>query len=53
MASPDMYARLGAVGELRSRLVSDNLPVAVAAYDALADSPVPTSGMSPNPRRRR
>jgi len=37
MASPDMYARLGAVGELRSRLVSDNLPVAVAAYDALAE----------------
>jgi hypothetical protein len=29
------YARLGAVAELRSRLVSDNLPVAAGAYEAL------------------
>jgi hypothetical protein len=37
IASPDMYARLGAVGELRSRLASDDLPVAAGAYKALAE----------------
>ena len=37
IANPDMYARLGAVGELRSRLASDNLPVAVSAYETLAE----------------
>jgi hypothetical protein len=37
IASPDMYARLGAVGELRARLAGDNLPVAVSAYESLTD----------------
>ena len=37
LADPNMYTRLGAVTELRSRLASDNLPAAVAAYEALAD----------------
>ena len=37
IASPDMYARLGAVGVLRSRLTSDNLPVAAGAYEVLAE----------------
>ena len=32
----DMYTRLGAVGELRSRLASENLPAAAGAYEALA-----------------
>jgi hypothetical protein len=37
MTDPNMFTRLGAVGELRSRLASDNLPVAVGAYEALAE----------------
>jgi Caspase domain len=37
MADPNMFTRLGAVSELRSRLASDNLPVAVGAYEALAE----------------
>jgi hypothetical protein len=37
LANPDMYARLGAIGELRSRLVSKDLPVAAGACQALAD----------------
>lgn len=37
IANADMYARLGAVGELRSRLASDDLPVAASAYEALAE----------------
>ena len=37
LADPNMYARLGAVSELRSRLASNNLPAAVGAYEALAD----------------
>ena len=37
MADPNMFTRLGAVGELRSRLASDNLPVAAGAYEALAE----------------
>src|SRR5215831_5035590 len=37
MTDQNMFTRLGAVSELRSRLVSDNLPVAVGAYQALAD----------------
>jgi len=37
MADPNMYARLGAVAELRARLASDNLPAAVGAYEALAE----------------
>ncbi len=32
----DMYTRLGAVGELRSRLTGDNIEAAVGAYEALA-----------------
>jgi hypothetical protein len=35
---PNMYTRLGAVGELRSRLVGDNLEAALGARDALADT---------------
>ena len=35
--NPDMFARLGAVGELRARLASDNLPAAVSAYQALTE----------------
>ena len=37
IANADMYARLGAIGELRSRLASDDLPVAASAYEALAE----------------
>ena len=37
LADPNMYARLGAVTELRSRLAGDNLPAAAGAYEALAD----------------
>jgi hypothetical protein len=37
MTDPNMYARLGAVSELRSRLASDNLPAAEGARDALAE----------------
>lgn len=37
MTDPNMFTRLGAVSELRSRLASDDLPVAAGAYDALAD----------------
>jgi Caspase domain len=37
LASQDMYARAGAIGELRSRLASDDLPVAMSAYEALAE----------------
>ena len=37
MASTDMYARLGAVHELRSRLASGDLPVALGAYEALTE----------------
>ncbi|MGH3695948.1 MAG: hypothetical protein ACRDRX_18475 [Pseudonocardiaceae bacterium] len=37
MADPNMFTRLGAVTELRSRLTSDNLPAAAGARDALAD----------------
>lgn len=33
---PNMFTRLGALSELRSRLASDNFPVAAGAYDALA-----------------
>jgi hypothetical protein len=35
VADPNMFTRLGALTELRSRLASDNLPVAAGAYDAL------------------
>lgn len=37
LTDPNMYARLGAVSELRSRLASDNLPAAAGAYEALAE----------------
>ncbi len=37
LADPNMYTRLGAVTELRSRLASDNLPAAAGAYEALAE----------------
>ncbi len=37
MTGPNMFARLGAVSELRSRLTSDNLPAAAGAYDALVE----------------
>jgi hypothetical protein len=37
MTDPNMYARLGAVSELRSRLASDDLPAAEAAREALAE----------------
>src|SRR5215471_13047110 len=37
LADPNMFTRLGAVSELRSRLISDDLPVAAGAYQALAD----------------
>lgn len=36
LCDPNMYTRLGAVTELRSRLASDNLPAAAGAYEALA-----------------
>lgn len=35
VSDPNMFTRLGALTELRSRLGSDNLPVAAGAYDAL------------------
>jgi hypothetical protein len=35
MTDANMFSRLGAVTELRGRLVSDNLPVATGAYEAL------------------
>jgi hypothetical protein len=35
---PNIYTRLGAIGELRSRLTSDNLEAALGARDALADT---------------
>lgn len=37
MTDPNMFTRLGAVSELRSRLTSDNLPAAAGAVDVLAD----------------
>ena len=37
IGNSDMYARLGAVGELRARLASEELPVAVSAYEALTE----------------
>ena len=37
LTDPNMYTRLGAVSELRSRLASDNLPAAAGAYEALAE----------------
>jgi hypothetical protein len=37
IADPNMYTRLGAVGELRTRLASDNLPAAAGACEALAE----------------
>ena len=37
LADPNMYTRLGAVGELRTRLASDNLPAAAGACEALAE----------------
>jgi hypothetical protein len=36
LADPNMYTRLGAVGELRARLANDNLPAAAGACEALA-----------------
>src|SRR5206468_3874872 len=35
VTDPNMFTRLGALTELRSRLRSDNLPVAAGAYEAL------------------
>jgi hypothetical protein len=37
LADSNMYARLGAISELVTRLTSENLPVAAGAYEALAD----------------
>jgi hypothetical protein len=37
MIDPNRFIRIGAVSELRTRLVSDNLPAAVEAHDALAE----------------
>ncbi len=37
MTDPNMYARLGAVSELRSRLASGDLPAAEGAREALAE----------------
>ena len=37
LADPNMYTRLGAVGELRTRLANDNLPAAAGACEALAE----------------
>lgn len=34
---PNMYSRIGAIGELRARLSSDNLPAAAGAYEALTE----------------
>ncbi|MEP6527784.1 MAG: caspase family protein [Nocardioidaceae bacterium] len=37
MTDANMFTRIGAVSELRSRLASDNLPAAVGAHEALAE----------------
>jgi hypothetical protein len=37
MADPNLYMRLGAVSELGSRVTSDDLPMALGAYEALAE----------------
>ena len=37
MTDANMYTRRGAVSELRSRLLSDNLPAAAGAWEALAE----------------
>jgi len=37
IADPNMYTRLGAVGELRTRLASDDLPAAAGACEALTE----------------
>lgn len=37
LADSNMYARRGAIAELRSRLFSENLPAAAGAYEALAE----------------
>jgi hypothetical protein len=37
ITDPNMYTRCGAVSELRSRLASEELPVAAGAYEALAE----------------
>ena len=37
LADPNVYTRRGAVSELRSRLLSDDLHAAAGAYEALAD----------------
>ena len=37
MIDPNMFTRIGAVSELRTRLVSDNLPAAIGAHDALGE----------------
>jgi hypothetical protein len=34
---PNMYSRIGALSELRSRLAGDNIQAALGAHDALAD----------------
>ncbi len=33
----NMYSRIGAIGELRTRLLSDNLPAAAGAFEALTE----------------
>ena len=53
LADPNMYSRLGAVGELRSRLASDNLPAAAGAYEALAEIARTDVRTSPTLRLRR
>jgi hypothetical protein len=37
MTDANMFSRLGAVSELRSRLLSENLPAAVGAHEALVE----------------
>lgn len=37
MTDPNMFSRLGAVSELRTRLLSDNLSAAVGAHEALVE----------------
>ena len=37
MTADNMFSRLGAVSELRTRLLSDNLPAAVGAHQALVE----------------
>ena len=37
IADPNVYTRLGAVGELRTRLASEDLPAAAGAREALAE----------------